>query len=72
MKLMGKYVESENICKIPSTDTLKEWFEVGIQGLSAEVEYVFATERWLTYTIGSMSKKLKYLGIMKHGMKGDM
>jgi len=71
MKQMEKYLESENLPESPSRATLKEWFEVGVRGLRAEVEYVFAIERWSIYTVGNMSKKLKYLEILKHGTDGD-
>ena len=71
MKQMEKYLESENLCESPSRDTLKEWFEVSVRGLRAEVEYVFASERWSRYTVGNMSKKLKYSEILKHGTDGD-
>ena len=71
MKMMESYLDSETICESPSRDILEEWFKVCVQGLRAEVEYVFATERWSTYTVGDMSKKLKYSEIMKYGTEGD-
>ena len=35
------------------------------------MEYVFTNERWSSYTVGNMSKKLKYLEIMKLRTEGD-
>ena len=69
MKILISFVPQSH--DTPTTGEIQEWFDTSMGRLREEIAYIFCNYRWASYTVGSMSKKIKFSEINKHGTPKD-
>ena len=71
-KMMEKAPDLNLDCDTEIMDQfVNESFKIGIDYIKTRVEYIFRTQKWTSYTVGTFCKKLKHNEIMKNGSNAD-
>ena len=55
----------------PTLDKVSSWYDITIERLKEEVTYIFTSNKWVSYTISNMAKKLLGSEIKKFGTDAD-
>ena len=55
----------------PTMEEVSSWYDIAIERLKEEVTYIFASNKWVSYSIPTMAKKLLGSQIKKFGTDAD-